>query len=228
MPGAAAPGFVPRVLGAGQAKEIWVCPTILFRSFVPFRFGVGQADSAEQFTSRVMTVGPLFSAPYYRCNTCSNVCLLYVSTQEAGLGLRQLWRQEHWTDCEQLRSIRLQAKRHQPWEEADDDAVFAAALLGELHDTVRVVGDVFRIVGDTAGALTGGSIKAVGAAVNVRRLGLLLMNGVPHAVLLFCSCGLTRTWTYASSGTDPTRRHTFVFRDAIHDSNGEHQPGIAG
>lgn len=69
-----------------------------------------------------------------------------------------------------LHIVPLQAKRHQPWEEADDDAVFAAAVLGELHDTIRVVGDVFRIVGDTAGALTGGSIKAVGAAVNVRRL----------------------------------------------------------
>lgn len=48
--------------------------------------------------------------------------------------------------------------------------MFAAAVLGELHDTVKAVGTVFRVVGDTAGALTGGSIKAVGAMVNVRRL----------------------------------------------------------
>lgn len=70
-----------------------------------------------------------------------------------------------------------QAHRHQPREEADDDAVFAAAFLGTLHDAVRGVGNVFRVVGDTTGALTGGSIKAVGATVNVRLLFSLLFGG---------------------------------------------------
>lgn len=46
--------------------------------------------------------------------------------------------------------------------------MFAAAVLGFVHDRVRDVGDVFRVVGDTAGGLAGGSIKAVGASVNVR------------------------------------------------------------
>lgn len=45
--------------------------------------------------------------------------------------------------------------------------MFAAAVLGLVHDRVRDVGDLFRVVGDTAGGLAGGSIKAVGATVNV-------------------------------------------------------------
>ena len=65
--------------------------------------------------------------------------------------------------------------------------MFAAAVLGELHDTVKAVGTVFRVVGDTAGALTGGSIKAVGAVVNVRllcwlKLDLVVVDGI------MCSC----------------------------------------
>lgn len=60
--------------------------------------------------------------------------------------------------------LRKKSRRNQ---EADEDAVFAAAVLGFVHDRVRDVGDAFRVVGDTAGGLAGGSIKAVGATVNV-------------------------------------------------------------
>ncbi|CAM9291628.1 unnamed protein product, partial [Laminaria digitata] len=57
-------------------------------------------------------------------------------------------------------------RKRRSLQEADEDAVFAAAVLGFVHDRVRDVGDVFRVVGDTAGGLAGGSIKAVGASVN--------------------------------------------------------------
>lgn len=52
--------------------------------------------------------------------------------------------------------------------EAEEDAVFAAAVLGLVHDRVRDVGNLFRVIGDTAGGLAGGGIKVVGATVNVR------------------------------------------------------------
>lgn len=45
--------------------------------------------------------------------------------------------------------------------------MFAAAVLGLVHDRVRDVGNLFRVIGDTAGGLAGGGIKAVGATVNV-------------------------------------------------------------
>lgn len=64
-------------------------------------------------------------------------------------------------------------RKRRALQEADEDAVFAAAVLGFVHDRVRDVGDVFRVVGDTAGGLTGGSIKAVGASVNVSAAWLL-------------------------------------------------------
>lgn len=60
-------------------------------------------------------------------------------------------------------------RRHQPWEEADEDAMFAAAVLGALHNTARDTGNLFRVVGDTTGALIGGSVKAVSATVKVTR-----------------------------------------------------------
>lgn len=44
-------------------------------------------------------------------------------------------------------------------------------MLGLVYDRVRDVGNVCRVVGDTAGAVAGGSIKAVGATVNVRAEG---------------------------------------------------------
>lgn len=50
-----------------------------------------------------------------------------------------------------------------------------------MHDRVRDVGNIFRIVGDTAGAVTGGTIKAVGATVNVREERRIL---ILHAELL--------------------------------------------
>lgn len=54
-----------------------------------------------------------------------------------------------------------------------------------MHDRVRDVGNVCRIVGDTAGALAGGSIKAIGATVNVRwGFGVVLEGYVD----LFMSC----------------------------------------
>lgn len=59
-------------------------------------------------------------------------------------------------------------RKRRALQEADEDAMFAAAVLGFVHDRVSDVGDVLRVVGDTAGGLAGGSIKAVGASVNVR------------------------------------------------------------
>lgn len=53
--------------------------------------------------------------------------------------------------------------------EADEDAAFAAEMLGLVYDRVRDVGDVLRVVGDTAGGLAGGSFKLLSASVNVRK-----------------------------------------------------------
>lgn len=52
--------------------------------------------------------------------------------------------------------------------EADEDAAFAAEMLGLVYDRVKDVGDVLRVVGDTAGGLAGGSFKLLSASVNVR------------------------------------------------------------
>jgi len=52
--------------------------------------------------------------------------------------------------------------------EADEDAAFAAEMLGLVYDRVRDVGDALRVVGDTAGGLAGGSFKLISASVNVR------------------------------------------------------------
>ena len=51
--------------------------------------------------------------------------------------------------------------------EVNEEAEFAAAVLDLVHNRVRDVGNVFRVVGDTAGGVAGGSIKAVGAGVHV-------------------------------------------------------------
>lgn len=53
-------------------------------------------------------------------------------------------------------------------QEADEDAVFAAEMLGLVYDRVRDIGDVLRVIGDTTGGLAGGSIKLLSASVNVR------------------------------------------------------------
>eukprot|EP00903_Cladosiphon_okamuranus_P007691 g7454.t2 len=50
--------------------------------------------------------------------------------------------------------------------EADEDAAFAAEMLGLVYDRVKDVGDVLRVVGDTAGGLAGGSFKLLSASVN--------------------------------------------------------------
>eukprot|EP00752_Nemacystus_decipiens_P012056 g10688.t1 len=50
--------------------------------------------------------------------------------------------------------------------EADEDAAFAAEMLGLVYDRVKDVGDMFRVVGDTAGGLAGGSFKLLSASVN--------------------------------------------------------------
>lgn len=52
--------------------------------------------------------------------------------------------------------------------EAEEDAAFAAEMLGLVYDRVKDVGDVLRVVGDTAGGLAGGSFKLLSASVNVR------------------------------------------------------------
>lgn len=66
---------------------------------------------------------------------------------------------------QQDRSRRKRQRR--PSQEADEDAIFAAELLGLVHDRVRDAGDLLRIVGDTAGGLAGGSIKLLSAPVKV-------------------------------------------------------------
>lgn len=53
-------------------------------------------------------------------------------------------------------------------QEADEDVVFAAEMLGLVYDRVRDVGDLLRVIGDTTGGLAGGSIKLLSASVNVR------------------------------------------------------------
>lgn len=53
--------------------------------------------------------------------------------------------------------------------EAEEDAAFAAEMLGLVYDRVKDVGDALRVVGDTAGGLAGGSFKLLSASVNVRK-----------------------------------------------------------
>lgn len=62
--------------------------------------------------------------------------------------------------------------------EADEDAAFAAEMLGLVYDRVREVGDVLRVVGDTAGGLAGGSFKLISASVNVREWCQSWLDGV--------------------------------------------------
>lgn len=69
-------------------------------------------------------------------------------------------------NTQQDRSRRL--RQRGATQEADEDAVFAAEMLGLVYDRVRDMGDVLRIIGDTAGGLAGGSIKILSASVNVR------------------------------------------------------------
>lgn len=40
-------------------------------------------------------------------------------------------------------------------------------MLGALHNKVRDVGDLLRLIGDTTGAMAGGGMKAIGVTVNV-------------------------------------------------------------
>ncbi|CAM9598128.1 unnamed protein product [Ectocarpus sp. 13 AM-2016] len=51
-------------------------------------------------------------------------------------------------------------------EELDEDVVFAAEVLGLVHDRVRDAGDLMRVIGDTAGGLSGGTFKLLSVPVN--------------------------------------------------------------
>lgn len=71
-------------------------------------------------------------------------------------------------DCPHTQQDRSRRKRQRrETHEADEDAIFAAELLGLVHDRVRDTGDFLRIIGDTAGGLAGGSIKLLSASVKV-------------------------------------------------------------
>ena len=94
-----------------------------------------------------------------------------------------------------------QRKRQTAGEgEADEEAEFAAAVLDLVHKRVRDVGNVFRVVGDTAGVVAGGSINAVGAGVHVSSYRPDL--DLASALHRFENCGCRRSVS-ASTGCRP-------------------------
>ncbi len=115
---------------------------------------------------------------------------------------------------------RSRRKRQRRVTEADEDAAFAAEMLGLVYDRVRDVGDVLRVVGDTAGGLAGGSFKLISASVNVRGCRRVLI-GTRSRLAWERDAGVCRCWRKLSAH----KIHTWLATIAVNRSLGR-QTGI--
>ncbi|CAM9311435.1 unnamed protein product, partial [Hapterophycus canaliculatus] len=151
------------------------------------------------------------------------VCLLHLNSIRRAQG-----RARH-AEEKQDRSRR---KRHRrAAQEADEDAIFAAELLGLVHDRVRDAGDLLRIIGDTAGGLAGGSIKLLSAPV--KGLSNVLdaaSREVKSNIRQESEHSTTSPWTAPTAATadDPHTPGSTRFSEAAPGARVEREDGAGG